>query len=185
MKNVAVTLPLSLALEPENANALCPYEDGLKGECPAASAIGTAKAVTPLLNQPLTGAVYLVQGMRKTKTGMVKSLPTLFIPLRGELAIDLRATTNVHKDRLVTTFSNIPDAAISQFDLQLKSGKGGILAATENVCAARQVADYAIDGQNGKPSDGATALSTPCPKAKKASKATKKAGKAKAARKRR
>jgi hypothetical protein len=162
MKSVQVTLPLSLALDPDNANSLCSYDGGRSGSCPAASQVGTASAVSPLLNQPLSGPVYLVQGMRMTRTGLRKTLPTLFVPLRGEIAIDLRATTAVHKDKLVTTFGSIPDAAISQFDLQLTTGRGGILATNTDVCRGRQVADYAIDGQNGKQADGAATISPPC-----------------------
>lgn len=168
LKKVAVDLPLTLALDPDNANALCEYDDGLKVQCPKASIIGTAKAVTPLLNEPLTGPVYFVKGVRFVKGRRIRTLPTLLIPLRGEIAIDLRATSTVKKEKLVTTFDSIPDAAISRFDLSLKGGKGGVLTVSNrSVCSGKQVAQLHVDGQNGKLFDRGVTMKTPCAKKKK------------------
>lgn len=182
LKKAVVALPLSLALDPANSqsDALCSFTDGLNVRCPVSSEIGTAEAVSPLLNKPLYGKVYLVKGLRLNRKGqLIRTLPTLLIPLRGEINLDLRATSEVDSEgRLVTTFANIPDAALSGFRLQLRGGKKGILVVTgkQNLCRGTQVADVQTDGQNGKARDFAVTMQTPCanPKARAAKHARKK-----------
>ena len=70
-KSFKVALPLSLALDPENAasDTLCEFEEGQKPDpqCPKSSIIGRAKAVSPLLNRPLAGNVYFVKNVRIDK----------------------------------------------------------------------------------------------------------------------
>jgi hypothetical protein len=171
IKNVEVTLPLTFALDPDNAETLCEYDDGLKGVCPEKSAIGTATARTPLLDRPLSGKVYFVKGVRFNAKGQrIRTLPTLLVSLRGEIALDLRATTAVDKkSRLVTTFAGIPDAAVSSFRMMLNGGKHGILVVTsgKDVCSGKQKASVVATGQNGKKQTSTATLSTPCSPAPK------------------
>jgi hypothetical protein len=168
IKQVQVTMPLSLALDPGNAESLCEFTDGVRGVCPEKSVIGTATAVSPLLPRPLSGKVYFVKGIRiDPKTGrQIKTLPTLLVALRdGKLALDLRATTAVDaKARLVTTFAGIPDAAVSSFRMVLAGGKHGILVVTtdKDVCAGKQNAVLLDAGHNGKQVKETGALITPC-----------------------
>ena len=63
LKKVRVALPLSLALDTDNANGLCEFVDGSKVEptCPKASIVGSATAVTPILDEPLIGSGVLRQ----------------------------------------------------------------------------------------------------------------------------
>ena len=92
-----VTLPLSLALDPNNSKVVCPFataqavHGGAVG-CKANTIVGKVTATTPLLSKPLTGNVYLVQGIRFSHGQQIKTLPTLLIPLRGQIALDLRAS---------------------------------------------------------------------------------------------
>jgi hypothetical protein len=172
MKAVKVTLPKSVALDPGNANGLCGYEAGLNADCPASSVIGRATAHTPILDRPLTGPVHFVQGVRfDPKTGArIRTLPTLLVKLRGQVAIDLRATSSVRNGRLVSTFPAIPDAPVSRFDMSLNAGSGGILVVTgdRSLCRARRhTADVETDGQNGKRADYRAAVKTPCTGKKK------------------
>ena len=69
-------------------------------------------------------------------------------PLRGEVALDLRATTDVIDDKLVSTFPTIPDAPVSRFELNLNGGEKGILVAVQNICRrpTGQIADAELDG---------------------------------------
>jgi hypothetical protein len=168
IRQVKVTLPLSLALDPGNAESLCEYTDGLKKACPEKSVIGTATARTPLLPHALQGKVYFVKGVRFAKNGRaIPTLPSLLVRLKGDVALDLRATTEVDsKSRLVTTFGNIPDAAVSSFRMTLAGGKHGILVVTtdQDVCAGTQKALVAQTAQNGKLRNLTTALGTPCAK---------------------
>ena len=170
LKSAAVTLPLSLALDPDHAASenLCEYADGLADRCPQKSVIGTATAVSPLLKAPLTGKVFFVKGVRTDpKSGrQIRTLPTLLLELRGEVSLNLRASSSVPDNKhLVSTFSMIPDAPISSFTLKLDSGKNGILVVTDgaNVCAASEKPFLSAVAQNGKRVDRAMSLTPDCP----------------------
>jgi hypothetical protein len=167
LQQVSARLPLSLALDPDNAQTLCEYDDGLRKHCPKGSIIGRAVADSPLLPRPLSGPVYFVKGIRFGKNGRrIRTLPTLLIPLEGNIAIDLRAKSSVVGGHLVTTFSGLPDAAITRVRLSLLGGRHGILAVTgtRGLCSARQLAGIQIDGQNGKRADQTISMRTPCPR---------------------
>jgi hypothetical protein len=152
--SAVVKLPKSLALDPENAQAICGFEAGLRAKCPRKTRIGMAYAVSPVLNRRLGGPVYFVQGIRiDPETGArIRTLPSLLAKLNGEVRINLRATTDVRGGKLVSTFPNIPDAPVSRFDMRLKGGQGGVLAATgrPRICGRRQVSVVRIVGHNGK-----------------------------------
>ena len=170
LKSAEVTLPLSLALDPDHAASenLCEYTDGLADRCPEKSVIGTATAVSPLLKAPLTGKVFFVKGVRTDpKSGrQIRTLPTLLLELRGEVSLNLRATSSVPDNKhLVSTFSMIPDAPISSFQLKLDRGKNGILVVTDgaNVCAATEKPFLSAVAQNGKRVDRAMSLTPECP----------------------
>jgi hypothetical protein len=166
LSKVAVTLPLALALDPDNAQALCKPEQAAVKACPATSIVGQVKAIS-VLHQPLSGPVYFVEGIRiDPKSGRkIKTLPKLFIPLKGEgVEVDLNASSEVDPlDRLVTTFDNVPDAPVRSVDLTIDGGKHGILVVSgTDVCKGSQIAQARMDGQNGKIADSNVLITTPC-----------------------
>jgi hypothetical protein len=173
-----VKLPRSLALDPENARAICSHENGLAAKCQRAARIGTVRAVSPALNEPLRGPVYLVQGIRiDPETGnQIRTLPSLLATLRGEVAINLRGTTAVVGRNLVSTFEAIPDAPVSRFEITLKGGKGGILtvSAQRGICKRRQLSRATFTGQNGKAATQRMRVARPC-KGKRVRKKAKRA----------
>ncbi|MFL5844279.1 MAG: hypothetical protein ACJ762_06255 [Solirubrobacteraceae bacterium] len=169
IKKVEVALPLALALDPDNAQELCEYEAGLKYDCPATSIVGQATAVSPLLNKPLTGPVYFVKNVRFNAQGQpIRTLPTLLVKLAGEIAVNLRANTNVDsRNRLVNTFGltdAIPDAPISSFTLAIDGGRHGIVAVThdQDVCRSIGSAVARTDGHNDTQHDFFIRMGTPC-----------------------
>jgi hypothetical protein len=176
-----VRLPKSLALDPSNAQALCEFEDGTKDDlesrCPKGSIVGRARATTPLLNRPLVGNVYFVKNVRidPTTGNAIRTLPMIVVALRGEIAINLKGESSTTKGgKLVNTFASVPDAPISQFNLNIAGGKNGILAVTRtrksriNICSGRHVAEADFDGQNGKTHDLDVRMKVPCSKKQKA-----------------
>jgi hypothetical protein len=196
IRKAVVRLPKSLALDPENAQALCEFEDGtkpdLENHCPQGSIVGRARVSTPLLERDLVGNVYFVKNVRKdAKTGnTIRTLPMIMVALRGEIAINLKGESSTTKaGKLVNTFNNVPDAPITKFNLNIKGGKNGILAVTRtrkakiNVCASRQIVEADMNGQNGRVRDFNVRLKTPC--TKRQTKAAKRKAKRAAAKARR
>jgi hypothetical protein len=181
IEKAVVRLPKSLALDPDNAQALCEFEDGtkpdLENHCPKGSIVGRARAVSPLLKQPLAGNVYFVKNVRKDPTtgNLIRTLPMIVVALRGEIAVNLKGESDTTRSgKLVNTFAAVPDAPISQFNLNIRGGSNGILAVTRtrrskiNLCHGRHIAEADFDGHNGHTSDRNIRMATPC--AKKATK---------------
>ncbi len=177
IEKAVVRLPKTLALDPDNAQALCEFEDGTKDDiekhCPKGSIVGRSRATSPLLNQPLSGNVYFVKNIRiDEKTGnQIRTLPMIIVALRGEIAINLVGESSTTRGgKLVNTFDEVPDAPVSQFNLNIKGGRNGILAVTRtrrstiNLCAARHVAEADMDGHNGRRYDRNVSMKTPCVK---------------------
>jgi hypothetical protein len=152
VSKVEVKLPLSLALDPDNAQGLCKPEQRVALSCPASSIVGTATAVS-VLPHPLTGPVYFVEGLRKTASGRtVRTLPKLWIPLSGDgVTIDADADSNVDSsNRLVTTFHDIPDAPLKSVRLKINGGKHGILVVSgaHGTCGPDRALDNRFTGYN-------------------------------------
>jgi hypothetical protein len=170
LKDVKVTLPLSLALDTNNSQSddLCEFEVGRQTipECPARSIVGSVTAKTPLLNVPLTGPVYFVKNVRTDpKSGrQIRTLPTLAIPLRGGgITLVIRATSEVVDNHLVTTFANIPDAPVSDFKMKINGGAKDILVVSgADICKSTQITEQVATGQNGKVADADITMGSPC-----------------------
>jgi uncharacterized repeat protein (TIGR01451 family) len=150
--------------------------------CPAASAIGSAIARTPVLKNPLTGPVYLVSH------GGV-AFPDAVIVLQGEgVTLYLDGNTNIKKGITSSTFNSVPDAPITSFEVTLPEGPHSAFAtnipakAKGSMCGQSLKMPTVLTGQNGAVLTRTTKIAvTGClkKKAKKAShhgkgKATKK-----------
>ena len=171
IKSAKVTLPLSLALDPNNSKHVCAFataqavHGGAVG-CPSSTIVGSATAKTSLLSSPLSGKVYLVQGIRTNAQGQqIKTLPSLLVPLRGQVALDLRAQTSVSKGKLVTTFPTVPDIPVSSFKLNISGGKKGLLVITgrgRSICGKTQTSSATLNAQSGKQEKSSIKMATPC-----------------------
>jgi hypothetical protein len=175
LRKVVTKLPLSLALDPDNAQELCKPEQRLARACPARSIVGRARAVS-VLPDALTGPVYFVEATRKGASGRtIRTFPNLWIPLSADgVSIDVTASSDVDSTgRLVTTFDKLPDAPISSFQLTIDGGKHGIIAVSgkPGSCDRSKVVDFQLTGQNNKVVElPVTATIDGCkPKIKKAS----------------
>jgi hypothetical protein len=149
--------------------------------CPAASVVGHARAVTPVLPVPLTGPAYFVSHGGE-------AFPSLIVVLQGYgVTIDLVGTTFINPKTNITssTFKQIPDVPISLFELVLPQGKYSALAANlplkakKSFCGQTLNMPTAFTGQNGAVIHQTTKITpTGCPKAK-AKPVKKKSGKGK------
>jgi hypothetical protein len=145
-----VNLPHSEFLEQSHLHDICTRArwnaGGGHGErCPKRSIYGHARAVTPLLDKPLEGPVYLRSSSHK--------VPDLVAALNGQIDVELAGRVDSGPNKGIrTTFEFAPDAAVSKFVLELKGGKKGLLVNSEGLCAKRtkRKAIVRLVGQNGK-----------------------------------
>jgi hypothetical protein len=119
--------------------------------CPARSIYGKARAVTPLLAEPLTGPVFLRSSEHQ--------LPDLVVALHNsQIDVDLVAHVDSVKGRLRSTFEAAPDAPVSSFVLQMRGGKKGLFENSTNLCRRTHRVKANFTGQNGKLSEKTPAL---------------------------
>jgi hypothetical protein len=146
LHQVKVDLPEQLPSRLKTIQKACPEAtfNANPAGCPKGSLVGTATAVTPVLNDPLTGPAYLV-----SHGGA--AFPNLVILLQGQgVSFDLEGSIFISKAGITsTTFATIPDAPISSFELKLAQGPESALAANGNLCAQALLMPTFLEGQNG------------------------------------
>jgi hypothetical protein len=153
-----VGMPHSVFLEQAHIRTVCTRVQFAADRCPAASIYGHAKAVTPLLDQPLQGPVYLRSSSNP--------LPDLVMDLRGPIDIVLVGRIDSHRGGIRTTFANVPDAPVKRFVLEMQGGKRGLLVNSTDLCARPNRASVQFDGQNGRIADSSPVLRNSCGKKK-------------------
>ncbi|HEX5713551.1 MAG TPA: hypothetical protein VFX85_09585 [Solirubrobacterales bacterium] len=154
----SVTMPRSIFLAQENIGTLCTRPQFAAEACPKGSIYGRARAVTPLLDQPLEGNVYL------RANGGERELPDLVADLRGQIDVELVGYIDSADGGIRTRFQNVPDAPVSRFVLNMKGGKKSLLVASRDLCKSQNRAKVKLDGQNGKAHDFRPQLKVSCGK---------------------
>jgi AcrR family transcriptional regulator len=144
LHRAAVSLPAGMAINPGGATGLaaCAEEQfGLHNAnavvCPEASKVGVAEAVSPALQQPLTGSVYVAQ----QNSNPFGSLLALYMVLQGEGAL-IKQAGEVHLDpvsgQITTTFAEVPQQPLSDFKLHVTEiQRMRVLTAMAEVAAER------------------------------------------------
>jgi hypothetical protein len=168
-----VVLPHSEFLEQSHIRTVCTRAEfnagaGNGSQCPAGAIYGRARAVTPLLDEPLEGPVFL------RSNGGERDLPDLVAAMHGQRidinlvgyidSISKRNSRGEAVSRIRNRFVTIPDAPVTKFVLEMQGGKKGLLVNSTNLCKGVHRADVAFTGQNGREHDFRPALSTGCKK---------------------
>jgi hypothetical protein len=144
-----VTLPKSEFLEQNHIRTVCTRVQfnagGGNGEqCPRGSIYGKAKAISPLLDEPLQGPVFLRSSNHE--------LPDMVAALHSsKVDIDLVGRIDsVNGGGIRSTFESTPDAPVRKFVLEMQGGQKGLIVNSEDLCKAKHRANAAFTGQNGK-----------------------------------
>jgi hypothetical protein len=112
--------------------------------CPAASIVGHAKAITPLIPVPLEGPAYFVSHGGE-------AFPSLVLVLQGyNVTIDLVGSTFINKAGITSsTFKTVPDQPVNSFELTLPQGPYSALAAHGDLCHDKLTMPTEFVAQNG------------------------------------
>jgi hypothetical protein len=128
LRRAAVTLPEGVRVSPSSAMGLAGCSSAqialasvAKPTCPDASKVGTVTSETPLLEEPLTGAVYLATPFDNPSNSLVGLYlvmdgPGVIVKLHGR--VDLDPETG----QITTTFDDSPQLPFSSLTLRLKDG---------------------------------------------------------------
>jgi hypothetical protein len=164
IREVKVELPKQLPSRLTTLQKACiaAQFDANPAGCPAASVVGHAKAITPILPVPLEGPAYFVSHGGE-------AFPSLVLVLQGYgVTIDLVGTTFISKAGITSsTFKTVPDAPVGSFELTLPEGRDSALAADGSLCASKLVMPTTFLAQNGVEIHQSTKIAvTGCPKHK-------------------
>jgi hypothetical protein len=168
-----VTLPHSEFLDQSHIKTVCTRVQfnsgaGNGANCPAGSVYGHAEAITPILDEPLSGPVFLRSSSH--------NLPDLVAALHsGRIDVDLvgRIDSVGKEGRIRNSFEEVPDAPVTKFTLTMQGGAKGLLVNSTNLCARPNRALSHFTGQNGKVYDTKPVLAPKCGKKAKKHRAKK------------
>jgi hypothetical protein len=156
----SVALPHSEFLEQAHIRTVCTRVQFRADACPAGAIYGHAKAETPLLDNPLSGPVYL--------RSSDNPLPDLVAALRGPdsqpIEVVLAGRVDSVNGGIRTTFDVVPDQPVSTFTLSMKGGKKGLLVNSRDICKSVNRATAQFSGQNGKKATLRPKLQNSCKK---------------------
>lgn len=165
--SASVALPHSTFLAQEHIRTVCTRVQFAAKACPPGSIYGSAEAVTPLLDQPLVGPVYLRSSNNP--------LPDLVAALRGPdgqpVEVELAGRTDSVNGGIRNTFDVVPDAPVSRFTLRLLGGKKSLLVNSRDLCKGKpQRATAKFTAQNGLRYDIRPVVGTDCKKQRRGGK---------------
>ncbi len=145
IKEAKVALPKALPARLHTLQHACTAAqfDADPAGCPREAIVGTAEAITPLLDAPFTGPAILV-----SHGGA--AFPDLELVLQAEgVTILLNGSTNISNGITTSDFKTAPDAPISAFELKLPEGPYSALSANTLLCSHRLEMPTLLVGQNG------------------------------------
>jgi hypothetical protein len=145
--SAVVSLPRSEFLDQAHIRTVCTRVQfaaagGHGAGCPAASIYGHAEARTPLLDETLSGPVYLRSSDHK--------LPDLVVVLHGIVEVQVSARIDSIRGGIRASFEEVPDAPVEEFVIAMQGGRKGLLINSRDVCAQRYRVDAQLEGQNGR-----------------------------------
>lgn len=162
-----VILPASEFIDQNHINNPCTRVQFAADACPPKSILGTVKATTPLLSEPLTGKLYF------RSNGGDRELPDIVADIRGAGLrfvqvgfVDSVGKKGSETRRIRTRFLSIPDAPLTKVSLSFFGGKRGLLVNSQNLCLKPRYAEVALKAQNDLERDLKVKIHTDCPKGK-------------------
>ncbi len=127
LKDIALTLPPGTSMSPAFADGLatCAEAQLAIEACPNASKIGSVEVDTPLLDEPLKGAVYFGAPTAAVKYPLLVRLANS----RAEIQFSGRAVPDPQTGQVVASFENAPELPFEEMHIDLF---GGSTAALDN-----------------------------------------------------
>jgi uncharacterized repeat protein (TIGR01451 family) len=158
--SASVTLPRSEFLDQGHIGTVCTRVQFAANACPAASVYGMVSAKTPLLDETLTGPIYLRSSNHQ--------LPDLVAAFRGgRIDANLVGRVDSVNGGIRNTFEFVPDVPVSTATFSFFGGKKGLLVNSRDICKDTPRATAKFGAQNGDAITLRPKLVSVCEKAKK------------------
>ncbi len=159
----AVALPRSEFLDQSHIGTVCTRVQFKEDACPAASVYGKASVKTPLLDEVLSGPIYL-----RSSDNL---LPDLVVAFRGG-RVDFNLVGRIDSIRggIRNTFDFVPDAPVTWASFDFLGGKKGLLINSRDLCKKTYRATAKFRAQNGEALTLRPEMQNSCGKVRKAKK---------------
>lgn len=158
-RRLVLALPSSEFIDQAHFRTICTRVQFAANQCPAGSVYGHVKAISPLLDYPLEGPVYLRSSNQE--------LPDAVAALRGPPSQPLEFDAVTHVDSvnggLRFTIPTIPDAPLKKVIVTAQGARKGLFQNSTNICRGTHRASLRLDGQNGKVHDESPLMRADCP----------------------
>jgi len=160
IKSASVALPRSEFLDQSHINTVCTRVQFSQNACPAGSIYGTVTAKTPLLDETLSGPIYLRSSSNP--------LPDIVATFRGgKIDANLIGRIDSVNGGIRNSFDFVPDVPVSSATFNFFGGKKGLLVNSRDICKGAFKATAKFAAQNGDALTLRPALKANCAKAKK------------------
>jgi len=158
--SASVALPHSEFLDQGHIGTVCTRVQFAANACPAASVYGTISAKTPLLDEPLSGLIYLRSSNHP--------LPDIVAAFRGgKIDANLVGRVDSIHGGIRNTFDFVPDVPVSTATFNFFGGSIGLQVNSRNICKGTPKATAKFSAQNGDALTLHPALESACGKAEK------------------
>lgn len=142
LRSLALLFPRSEFIENAHFRTICTRVAYAAKNCPKGSVYGHATVTTPLLEEPLTGPVYLRSSDHL--------LPDAVLSLHGIVDIEVPIKIDSHKKRLRATVLAAPDAPVTKAVVHMQGGEKGLFVNSKPLCARKNRANITFGAQSGK-----------------------------------
>ncbi len=161
LARAAVTLPHSMFLAQNHIRTICTRVQFAAKACPQGSIYGQVTVTTPLLDEPLSGPVYLRSSSNP--------LPDLVMAVRGPDSLPVEAEVVGRIDSkdggIRNSFELVPDVPLSKVVLRMQGGAKSLIVNSRDLCTGpKQRATARFVAQNGKRRDFRPVVANDCKK---------------------
>ncbi len=141
LAGLIVRFPHSAFLDQAHIRTICTRVQFAAKQCPEGAVYGHAKAITPLLDQPLEGPVYLRSSNH--------NLPDFVADLHGLIDVEAVARIDSSHGGIRATFAQVPDAPLTKVVVQMQGGKKGLIVNSTDLCRGSHRTDVQLSAHNG------------------------------------
>jgi hypothetical protein len=160
---ISFALPHSEFIDQAHFRTICTRVQFAARQCPKGSVYGHMKAITPLLDTPLEGPIYLRSSTHE--------LPDVVAALHGPpslpVEVELAGRVDSVHGGVRTIFEAVPDAPVAKAIVTMQGNKKGLFQNSTQLCRSEHRITLRLNGQNGKTHDTRPLLKVKCAKGKK------------------
>jgi hypothetical protein len=142
LAGLVLRFPRAAFLDQAHIRTICTRVQFAAKACPPGAVYGRATAYTPLLDEPLSGPVYLRSSDH--------NLPDFVADLHGLIDVEAVARIDSKQGGIRATFSEVPDAPLTKVVVQMQGARKGLIVNSTDLCRGAHRATAQFSAHNGK-----------------------------------